>query len=65
MVPPAPVWPFSSWTSTAEEPAAINEELIKMASLVLEDGTSFKGKLFGATKSTSGEVGMLCRSNSC
>uniref|UniRef100_A0A671QET6 Carbamoyl-phosphate synthetase 2, aspartate transcarbamylase, and dihydroorotase n=1 Tax=Sinocyclocheilus anshuiensis TaxID=1608454 RepID=A0A671QET6_9TELE len=30
--------------------------LLKMASLVLEDGTTFKGRLFGAVSSVSGEV---------
>lgn len=29
----------------------------KMASLILEDGTTFKGLLFGANVSVSGEVG--------
>lgn len=29
----------------------------KMASLILEDGTTFKGLLFGANASVSGEVG--------
>jgi carbamoylphosphate synthase small subunit len=28
-----------------------------MASLVLEDGTVFKGKLFGSAKNSPGEVG--------
>ena len=30
-----------------------------MASLVLEDGTVFKGKSFGAAKTVAGEVGMF------
>lgn len=30
---------------------------MKTASLVLEDGTTFKGRLFGAVSSVSGEVG--------
>lgn len=28
-----------------------------MATLILEDGTTFKGRLFGANASVSGEVG--------
>lgn len=31
--------------------------MTKMASLILEDGTTFKGLLFGADVSVSGEVG--------
>lgn len=33
--------------------------LAKIASLVLEDGTTFKGRLFGSVSSVSGEVGKL------
>lgn len=40
-----------------------------MASLVLEDGTAFKGRLFGAVSSVSGEVGKWnkrkCNGNLC
>lgn len=35
------------------------------ASLVLEDGTTFRGRVFGANVSVSGEVGkmmMMCKS---
>lgn len=42
---------------------------VKMASLVLEDGTEFKGRLFGAISSVSGEVGKWnkrkCNWNMC
>lgn len=31
--------------------------MTKMATLMLEDGTTFKGRLFGANVSVSGEVG--------
>lgn len=31
--------------------------MAKMATLILEDGTTFKGLLFGANVSVSGEVG--------
>ena len=31
-----------------------------MASLVLDDGTVFKGVLFGAARNSPGEVGMFC-----
>lgn len=33
--------------------------MAKMASLILEDGSTFKGLLFGADVSVSGEVGEL------
>lgn len=38
--------------------------MTKMASLILEDGTTFKGLLFGADVSVSGEVGKSKTQNS-
>lgn len=37
----------------------------KMASLILEDGTTFKGLLFGANVSVSGEVGEFVSFSVC
>ena len=53
----APIWPF--WSNNPDDQAP--EMTHKMASLMLEDGTTYKGKLFGAAQSVPGEVGgYLC-----
>ena len=49
----APVWPF--WSSKPDEAAAENAD--QMARLILEDGTVYEGRLFGASRSVPGEVG--------
>ena len=35
----------------------VKEEVLAMASLVLEDGSEYRGNTFGACRSTPGEVG--------
>ena len=45
-----PRWQFSRWEK-------MSSNLAKQASLILDDGTIYKGKLFGAAECVAGEVG--------
>jgi len=49
----AALWSYFSSADTQEK--TDNSET--MASLILNDGTVYRGKVFGAVKSVSGEVG--------
>ena len=47
----------SDWSKYMAENGWLNPDI--MASLILDDGSVFKGKLFGAVKSVPGEVGKI------
>lgn len=49
----ASLWSYFSSTDTEEK--TLNSTT--MASLILNDGTVYRGNVFGAAKSVSGEVG--------
>lgn len=53
----ASLWSYFSSTDTEQN----TSNSTTMASLILNDGTVFRGKVFGAAKSVSGEVGEYFR----